>query len=421
MNQVIIIGAGPAGLMAAGQAALAGAQVVVLEKMPKPALKLNITGSGRCNITNAIPIVEFEKHIRTNFRFLRHSLFSFSNHDLIDFLGQLGIKVVKKSNGKIFPISERAEDVSEALVNWLERLGVKIVTGFAVKKLVYKENRFICINSSGAAYDADKVIIATGGASFPKTGSTGDGYHLARRLGHSIVAVRAGLVPIEIFEDIAHLQGLSLSDIKASVWVDGKKIADKVGDMIFAHFGLSGPLILSLSRGIVDALAKKSKVKITIDLLPLLDVQELDQKLIYELSQNPKQKMKTILKVMMPKRLVDMCLAHAKINPEILASQINSKERKQLRVFLKEAAFTVKATRPITESIITAGGVETKEVDPKTMGSKLVNGLYFAGELLDVDADTGGFNLQIAFSTGWLAGKYAAIPFRGESFDPRNS
>ncbi len=273
-------------------------------------------------------------------------------------------------------------------------------------------NRSKNIRDNARLYRADAVIIATGGASYPATGSTGDGYRLAKSVGHTIIPTRPSLVPIETAGDIApRLQGVSLRNVNARLRVDGKKQDEKFGEMLFTHFGLSGPIILSLSRQIVDAFRSRKKIVISIDLKPALDRQKLDQRLIRELDMHGRQKFSTLLKTLLPRKLIPVCLDLIGIDPEKLGNQISSAERKRLGQWLKDFQFEVNGHRHFEEAIITAGGVSTKGINPRTMESRLIKGLYFAGEVLDIDADTGGFNLQAAFSTGWLAGQSAA---RGE-------
>ncbi|MFC1770940.1 NAD(P)/FAD-dependent oxidoreductase [Candidatus Margulisiibacteriota bacterium] len=406
------MGGGASGLMAAGQAALGGADVVLLEKMSRPAVKLSITGKGRCNITNAQPIEDFNKHIRTNFRFLKHALYSFSNQDTIKFFNELGIKTITERGGRVFPASGKAVDICDALVKWSKNLGVKIFTNSCVDKLVFKQDKLIGVQTRAFArlpskvYQADSVIIATGGASYPKTGSTGVGYKLSASIGHTIEPILAALVPLEVSGDeVCSLQGLSLRNIKASLWIDGRKSAEKFGDMLFTHFGLSGPVIISLSRYAVEAIDQNKKVMISIDLKPALDEQKLDARILRDIAESPKKKIYGFLKGLLPLKMINFCLDKTRI-PELKhANQLLSAERKRLRIFFKCLEFVIPSYRPLSEAIITKGGVNVHEVNNKTMASKLNKEVYFAGEVLDVDADTGGYNLQIAFSTGWLAGR----------------
>jgi predicted Rossmann fold flavoprotein len=313
----------------------------------------------------------------------------------------------------------------DALVQWVGERGVSLRTRSPVERLLVEGGRVVGVEvsrvpsrtgespthdrSTGKVYRADAVIIATGGASYPATGSTGDGYRLAESVGHSIVPIRPALVPLETAGDIAaRLQGLSLRNVTVRVWSDGKKQAESFGEMLFTHFGLSGPIILSLSKQVVDALRLGQGVTISIDLKPALDEQKLDARLLRDLDAHGKQQFRTLLKGLLPRKLIPVCVDLTGIPPDKAGHQITAQERKRLRVWLKDFRLEVTGYRPLAEALITAGGVDTREVDPRTMASRLVEGLHFAGEVLDVDADTGGYNLQAAFSTGWVAGRSAA-------------
>jgi len=423
--RVIVIGGGPAGLIAAGQAAKLGAETLLLEKMDRPGRKLRITGKGRCNLTNIAPLSQFIEHFRPNGRFLRQAFSQFLTSELLAFFEELGVPTVTERGGRVFPASGRAQDVVDALVQWIgecgvilsnrsavERLNVegKKVTGVKVYKAVSRMRKASAIRPScGQIYHADAVIIATGGASYPETGSTGDGYQLAELAGHSIVQIRPALVPLETRGDIAQrLQGLSLRNVKVQVRVDGKKRGQGFGEMVFTHFGVSGPVILSLSRRVVDALRLGQKVELSIDLKPALDHGKLDARLLRDLDAHGKQHFRTFLKELLPRKLIPVCMDLVDISPGKVGHQITARERKRLRMWLKDFRLQVNAYRPFKEAVVTAGGVNTREVEPLTMASRIVEHLYFAGEVLDVDADTGGYNLQAAFSTGWIAGRSAA-------------
>jgi predicted Rossmann fold flavoprotein len=410
-RKVIVIGGGAAGLMAAGQAALAGADTLILEKMGQPGRKLAITGKGRCNITNIAPLSEFISHFGKNGRFLRQAFNGFFAADLINLLSELRVPTETERGGRVFPKSDRAMDVVEALVGWVKICGAKIKTAAAVKKLLLDNDRISGLKTSdGEKYTADAVILATGGASYPGTGSTGDGYALAQSVGHTIIPIRPALVPLVTKGDIAgRLQGLSLRNVAASLWIDGKKAAGEFGEMIFTHYGVSGPIILTLSRMFVDALRERKKPILSIDLKPALDSHQLDQRLLRDLEQYGKRQFQTILKDLLPALLIPVCINLIGIEPDRLANQVTAEERKRLRNWLKDFQFEVSGYRPFEEAIITAGGVNIKEINPRTLESHLIRGLYFAGEVLDVDGDTGGYNLQAAFSTGWLAGTAAAL------------
>lgn len=408
-RRVIIVGAGAAGLMAAGQAAQMGAETLLLEKMNRPGRKLRIAGKGRCNLTNVAPVSEFIAHFGPNGRFLRQAFAQFFNADLVAFFEELGVRTVTERGGRVFPTSGQAQDVVYALVQWVGDRGVTLQPRSSVKRLLVEEGRAVGVQVPRRIYRADAVIVATGGASYPATGSTGDGYRLAASVGHTIVPIRPALVPLETDGDVApRLQGLSLRNVTVRVWVNGKKQAEAFGEMIFTHSGVSGPIILSLSRQVVDALLMNQTVILSIDLKPALDEGKLDARLLRDLDAHGKQQFRTLLKGLLPSKLIPVCIDLTGIPPDKMAHQITSEERQRLRTWLKDSRLEVTGHRPFTEAIITAGGVDVREVDPRTLSSRLVEGLYFAGEVLDVDADTGGYNLQAAFSTGWVAGRSAA-------------
>jgi len=406
---VIVIGGGPAGIMAAGQAALRGKKVLLLEKMERLGRKLRITGKGRCNLTNDTSIDDFIHHFGKNGRFLKPAFYSFFVNDLRELLAQNGITTIVERGNRVFPECESAPIVTEALIRWLEKTGCKIKTGSAVSRLNIIDRKIVgveSLQSNGKEYfPTDAVILATGGKSYPRTGSTGDGYKLALEAGHKIINIRPALIPLETAGNTARqLQGLSLKNVSASLWKDGKKQAEEFGEMLFAHFGLTGPIILTLSGQAVDALDQKSIVEISIDLKPALDYQKLDARLLRDFGEHSKQQFQTILKSLLPSSLIPICIDLTEIPSEKIVSDITSKERQTLRNWLKDLQFNIIGYRPIEEAIITAGGIDVKEIQSKTMESRLVSGLFFAGEVIDIDADTGGYNLQAAFSTGFLAG-----------------
>ena len=396
-------------MMAAGQAAQMGAETLLLEKMNHPGRKLRIAGKGRCNLTNVAPVSEFITHFGPNGRFLRQAFSRFFNADLVAFFEELGVRTVAERGGRVFPSSGQAQDVVDALVWWIGKQGVTLRTLSPVQRLLVEEGRVVGVQVSRRIHRADAVIVATGGASYPATGSTGDGYRLAESVGHAIVPIRPALVPLETAGDVApRLQGLSLHNVTVRVWANGKKQAEAFGEMLFTHFGVSGPIILSLSRQVVDALLMNQTVTLSIDLKPALDESRLDARLLRDLDARGKRQFRTLLKGLLPSKLIPVCIDLTGIHPDTMAHQITSEERQRLRTWLKDFRLEVTGHCPFTEAIITAGGVDTREVDPRTMASRLVEGLYFVGEVLDVDADTGGYNLQAAFSTGWVAGRSAA-------------
>lgn len=407
---VIVVGAGPAGLLAAGRAAEKGCRVLVLEKMRQEGRKLLITGKGRCNITNAAPIGEFITHVYPNGRFLRNAFSKYFSKDIIDLLQRYGVDTTLERGGRYFPASNSSSDVLNALLKWVEELKVDIRCGMRVEKLLHENKAIIGLRANGEVFEASQIIIATGGKSYPATGSNGEGYELARGAGHTIEKVLPALVPLETEGSVARkLQGLNLRNVQATVWVNGKKAGKDFGEMIFTHFGLSGPIILTLSRIVVHELQNNSKVEISIDLKPALDDQKLDNRLIRDLNEHGKKKLGNIFQFWLPSSMVPVFIELLEIDPEKECHQVSAKERKQIRHLLKNLPFKISHHRSFKEAIITSGGVSTTEISPKTMESKLVKGLFFAGEMIDLDAETGGFNLQIAYSTGWLAGNSCKV------------
>ena len=402
---VIVIGAGPAGLLAAGRAAELGGKVLVLEKMKHEGRKLLITGKGRCNITNDAPISEFIKHVYPNGRFLRNAFSSFFSKDIIKLLEEHGVESTLERGGRYFPASNRSRDVLNALLQWVKNQNVEICCGYRVEELLVEDNTVIGVKANGKKLLCNHVIMATGGKSYPATGSNGEGYELARRVGHSVVKARPALVSLETKGDLAQkLQGLNLKNVKATVWVNGKKRADDFGEMIFTHFGLSGPIILTLSREVVRELQDKNRVEVSIDLKPALDEQKLDTRLIRDLNEHGNKKLLNIFKLWLPASMISVFIELLNIDTEKECNQVSSKERKQILYLMKNLVFKISNYRSFKEAIITSGGINTKEISQKTMESKIVKSLYFAGEMIDLDAETGGYNLQIAYSTGWLAG-----------------
>ncbi|MGD9002316.1 MAG: NAD(P)/FAD-dependent oxidoreductase [Anaerolineae bacterium] len=409
-RQVIVVGAGAAGLMAAGEAAAQGAETLLLERMDRPGVKLRITGQGRCNLTNVDPIREAIKRFAAGAHFVRPALYSFSSDDLRAFFLELGVHTEAQRGGRVFPVSEDARDVVNALVSWVDTQGVTLRTESSVRRLIVEGDRVIGVHvADGREYRADAVIVATGGASYPATGSTGDGYYLAESAGHTIVPIRPALVPLETTGDVARrLEGLSLRNVRISAWIDGLKEAEAFGEMLFTGFGVSGPIVLSLSRRIVDALRTGRQVKLSVDLKPALDHPTLDARLLRDISASPKRHFHNMLKGLLPSSLIPVCVDLTGIPAHRAVHRITAEQRQRLRLWLKDFRLDVIGHRPLSEAIITAGGVDTAQVDPHTMASRVIEGLYFAGEVLDIDAETGGYNLQAAFSTGWVAGRSAA-------------
>ncbi len=395
-------------MMAAGQAAGLGANTVLLEKETAPGRKLRITGKGRCNLTNIAPLPEFIEHFGENGRFLRQAFNKFFSPDLVDFLKEMEVTIMTERGGRVFPENEDAQAVTDAMIQWVKLQGVSIRTKSPVGKLLVDHDSIMGVRIGDNELHADTVIIATGGMSYPATGSTGDGYRLAQSVGHTVVPVRPALVPLITAGSVApRLQGLSLKNIRVRVYIDGKKRLEDFGEMLFTHFGLSGPIILTLSGAIVDAMREKKNVSLSIDLKPALDESKLDARLLRDLDTYGKRQFHTLLKGLLPKKLIPVCCDLIGISSEKINNQISAAERRKLRAWLKDFRFDINGHRQIKEAIVTAGGVDIREVNPRTMESLLIKGLFFAGEVLDVNGDTGGYNLQAAFSTGWLAGQSA--------------
>ena len=409
-RNVVVVGGGASGMMASGQAAGLGADTLLLEKMHRPGRKLGITGKGRCNLTNVASLPEIISHFGSKGIFLRQAFHRFSNDELVAFFEDLDVPTVVERGGRIFPASGQARDVVNALTGWMRRQGVAVRREVSVDGLLIEGRKVRGVRDSGGeTYFADAVIIATGGISYPATGSTGDGYRLARSAGHSIVPLRPALIPLETGGDVApRLQGLGMRNVNVRVLVDGRKQDETFGEMLFTHFGLSGPVILSLSGRVTDALNLGGRVTVSIDLKPALDERKLDERLLRDLDAHGKRKFQTLLEGLLPGKLIPVCMELTGIPPDRRGHQITARERGRLRAWLKDFRMEVTGTRPLSEAVITAGGINTEEIDPRTMASRLVSGLYFAGEVMDIDADTGGYNLQAAFSTGWLAGRSAA-------------
>jgi predicted Rossmann fold flavoprotein len=413
--QVVVVGGGAAGLMAAGQAAAVGAQVLVLERMARLGTKLRITGKGRCNLTNMAELNEFLGHFaflgsegESRF-FLRNAFARFFAPDLVAFFEKLGVATVVERGDRVFPASNDAHQVAEALTDFALRQGVQVRLQSRVRDLLCAGGRVRGVAlHSGQQIAAEAVVVATGGASYPRTGSSGDGYRLAEKVGHTIVPIRPALVPLVIDgSEPKAMMGLSLRNVQVRLLLDGEESARYFGEMLFTHYGVSGPIILTLS-GPAVALLGRGRLEMSINLKPALSPEKLDERLRRDLDQYGKRTYRNLLKGLLPQKMIDVVVARTGIPPEKAAHQITAEERGRLRDLLHDFRLTVIGHRPIDEAIVTAGGVDTREVDPRTMASRLVQGLYFAGEVLDVQADTGGYNLQAAFSTGFVAGQAAA-------------
>lgn len=413
--KVIVIGGGPAGMMAAISAKQRGNEVVLLEKNKTLGKKLLITGKGRCNITSSLPIEEFIKNTPRNGIFLYSSFNNYTNQDIIELLDKQGLKVKQERGNRIFPVTDKAEDVLKCFENMLKQLNIIIKFESKVIEILKNEqNEVAGVKTLKETIKADKVIVATGGKSYPATGSTGDGYILAEKLGHTVTEIKPSLVPLSSYEEDFHkeLQGLSLKNVGIKI-IDtskNKQVYEDFGEMLFTHFGVSGPTILSASSHLVrykniEELLKNRNIKLKIDLKPALSEEKLNERILRDWNEIKNKKFKNSLDKLLPQKIIPIVIKLSKINPEKQVNEIKKEERKKLIKLLKDFEVTIKGFRPIEDAIITSGGINIKEVDPKTMESKLVKGLYFAGEILDVDSYTGGFNLQIAYSTGYTAGQ----------------
>ncbi len=408
---IIVIGAGPAGLMTAIESFQPNKKILILEKKFKPALKLRIAGKGRCNITNDANFKEFISHFGKNGRFLKYAFSEFFNTDLLEYFNKLGISFKLERGNRYFPKSDDANEIAEVLIKKINSLKIKIKTDSDVKEIIKNENDDFVLtikNSEGIlTLIAKNVVIATGGKSYPGTGSDGSGYKLATQLGHKITPIIPALVPIETQGNIAQkLQGLTLKNVNVEVRCENKKIDEEFGEMIFTDSGVSGPIILSLSKTIVKLLIKGNTVNIIIDLKPALDHNTLDKRLIREIKNNNKKIFKSLLKSLLPSSLIPVFIEILGISQNKKLSEINSEDRKKLRLLLKDFSFEVKDYKLFNKAIVTSGGISIKEINPQTMESRIVKNLFFAGEVIDIDADTGGYNIQAAFSTGWVAGQY---------------
>ena len=402
-TDVVVIGGGPAGLFSAAIAAKKGNKVILIDKNDVIARKLRITGKGRCNVTNSADISDFIGNVCSNPNFMYSAFYSFTNLDLIDFFEKSGVPLKEERGGRIFPVSDSAKDIANALIKFARDNGVVIIKD-SVIKVICENNSITSVQTkTGKKIDCRRVIVATGGASYPLTGSTGDGYKFAEELGHKIVAPYPSLIPLLVQEDyVKDLQGLSLKNVAVKFFKDTKCVYEDFGEMIFTHFGLSGPVILSASSNLRNI--EESNYTVSIDLKPALTFEQLDKRLQRDFEKNINKNFSNSLDELLPTKLIDTIIKLSKIDPYTKVHQINKKQRTELCNLLKNLTFTITGVRPIEEAIITRGGVSTKEINPSTMESKIISGLFFCGEVIDVDAYTGGFNLQIAFSTAYLAG-----------------
>jgi len=411
-KQVLIVGGGAAGMMAAGRAAECGADALLLEKTPRLGSKLRLTGKGRCNLTNESELAQFITHFETG-RFLYSAFTRFFVHDLVSFFNQRGVPTVVERGGRVFPVSNNAQQVVDALEGYLVATGVQVRRGFPVERLEVDGQQIQGVRGKGQVLRGAAVILATGGASYPQTGSDGSGYLLAAEAGHRIVPIGPALVPLVTAERwVPELQGVSLRNVQVTLFLNDHVLGQEFGEMLFTHFGVSGPVVLTLSKRALKALPQ-GRVSLSINLKPGLAPEELDKRLQGELDSHGRRQWHNILTELLPDKMVHVFAALLAIPADKPAHQISAAERRRIRTLLQDLRVTISGSRPIAEAIVTAGGVDTREIDPRTMQSKLIRALYFCGEVIDIDADTGGYNLQAAFSTGYLAGESAARALKG--------
>lgn len=406
-SDVIVIGAGASGLIAAGVAAQKYQNVLLLEKKTRPAIKLSITGKGRCNVTNSADLQEFVKEFGNNGKFLYSAFSKFFNTDTITFFEELGVKCRLERGGRYFPESNDAHDIVNALIKFVKSKNVKIITNSEVTKFVCEDKKIkSVVLKNGTTYSAEKFILATGGKSYPLTGSDGGGYLLAKSLGHTIIKPQPALVPLVSNDQyLKQLNKLKLKNIEISVIADDKVVTKLFGEIEFTIFGLTGPLILTVSSQVFSLLEQKKSVDISVNLKPALDDKQLDDRLVRELNSFGNMSVRNMLKTLLPIQMIEPFMKKNNIKWTETCSAINKEKRKKIFDGLRQMKFKIVSTRPIDEAIITKGGISLKEVEQNTMKSKLVDNLYFCGEILDIDGPTGGFNLQAAFSTGYLAGQ----------------
>ncbi|MFC2122291.1 NAD(P)/FAD-dependent oxidoreductase [Bacteroidota bacterium] len=434
-NRIVIIGAGASGMMAAGRAAELGASVLLLEKTKRPGNKILISGKTRCNLTNAKELDDFIAMYGPNGRFLYSAFHRYFRHDLLAFFQRYGVETKTERGGRVFPISDDAHDIVEALKRHMANHSVQLLTGIRVTEIQVDNGRVKGVQTEKGAFPATAVILAAGGASFPETGSTGDGYHLAAALGHTVTRLRPALVPLCVSEvqRAKSMQGVSLRNVRLTAYqcpadeIDplltpstdsGRGISDKqppcpiiesrMGEMMITHFGIGGPITLLMSLAIVDAL-ENGPVSVSLDLKPALNEKQLRQRLQRDFDHYSKRSYRNILKALLPQKMIEPFVEMTGIPPDRLGHQINAEERDRLLRLLKSLRFNIKSPLSMASAMVTAGGVSLKEVDPRTIASHLIKGVYFCGEVMDLDGDTGGYNLQAAFSTGYIAGEQAAL------------
>ena len=433
-KRIIVVGAGASGMMAAGRAAEMGIEVLLLEKMPRPGKKILISGKTRCNLTNKRDLDDFISMYGPNGRFLYRTFHRYFRDDLLMFLKRHGVETKTERGGRIFPVSDDAVDVVRALQSYMSQHGVRVYTGIRVTGIQVDQGQVTGVQTEQGIYLATAVILATGGASFPGTGSTGDGHRMAESFGHTIIKLRPSLVPLVVQEvkRAQSMQDISLRNVRLTAYQcraeeinslrkptsdcgrgTGREqprkpiIESRMGEMIVTHFGIGGPVTLQMSLAIVDAL-QKGPVSVSIDLKPALTEKQLDLRLQRDLDRYGKRGYRRILTGLLPRKMVEPFIEISDIPGDKRGNQINAEERNRLTSLLKSLCFNIKGPLPLTSAMVTAGGISLKEIDPRTMASRLVEGLYFCGEVMDLDADTGGYNLQAAFSTGYVAGEQAA-------------
>ena len=409
--KIVVVGGGPGGIMAAIRAKTLGQEVVLLEKKSTLANKLLLSGKGRCNLTNAEDLQYFLKRFSKNGDFLRDAFKKFFNQELISFFEERGLKLKVERQQRVFPQSDRSSSVLDVLEKELIKVGVQVIPRSKVVDLIVRTGQVKGVRlEDGREIFCDRVIFATGGASYSFTGSDASGINIVKKLGHTIVPLQAGLVPLDVKENyIKKIEGLTLRNIRLKFSDAKREIVSEIGELVFTATGISGPLVITLSGKVIDLLASDKIVSVDIDLKPALSIQQLDARLLREFKLNSKKSIKNMLKELLPLRLIMVFANVAGIDPLKKCSQITLKEREKIIFLLKGFHLVISGARPIEEGMVTRGGVSLKEIDPRTMESRLIKDLYFCGEMMDVDADTGGFNLQAAFSTGYLAGESSVV------------
>ncbi|MFH0764643.1 MAG: NAD(P)/FAD-dependent oxidoreductase [Candidatus Omnitrophota bacterium] len=406
---IAVIGGGAAGIMASVRAGELGKKVVLIERNPSIGVKILMTGKGRCNITNTAPIDVFIEKFAPGGEFFRTAFFTFSGGDLAEFFRSRGLELKAERQGRVFPVTDKAKSVVSVLEGSLKDSGVDIIYNARITAVEHKDTSFILTTEGAGPIEAKKVVIAAGGASYKATGSSGDGFKIAERLGHSVLPLKPALVPLKTKETwVKDLQGLGLENIRVTFRLGGKKLESEVGELMFTHFGVSGPLVLDMSGDIVSALERHKEIPMTIDLKPGLRVEQLESKLVHKFSVKGSVQIRTLMQDMLPKRMVGLFLSLLDMPAAKRANQITKTDRQAIIDMLKKLPLTITGSLPIEEAMVTGGGVSKKDINPRTMESKIVPGLYFAGEVIEGAAPSGGYNLQQAFSTGYLAGENAA-------------